>query len=1285
MPDLSFGSYTLPVYLYEDFSYNIFFDISSSVAKPITKTSGLPSGFFTDTSRNFTFAGNGGTFTAGSTESFSFSVTDASGNYSSNSSNIVPVGTGRFTDLSGNGVSGRSYVFYKSEPIPRIQLKGPFNLSTAVSSVPTLPPGLKFYVSGSNLDISGTPLTTLPTSNYLLIGKDAATGSKVITTSNTYTVSNERIIYNQSGTPIFNMDVGTPIASRTLTAAFPPYPSGGTLTYTWNTFPDGIRVFDFNGTDKTISNNFGFPTTDVSHAFTISGTPTLTAAYQFANAGVTSAGVTYSIKGTRTSPLPAIISNADITFAFNETVLFDQSAIPTLYSGVPVNSNANFFRARTYFSSGSGTNISNIFSPDLRADLSLTRIGSYAYLIGTPTLGASSANYTIRATNSNGFTRDYVTPITVANDVIQFVSPTPATDVCYNFILSRSLEVPKTGYYPYPIQFNARAASGLPVTLSAPALAGTGMSLDSNGTLVGFPDTVTPLTTLAVIATATGSPATATRNVKFEVINDIFTFGTVPSSNFNFTQNRAITPFQIPVTTLSERPVVGFSENALPAGLSISAAGVISGTPLSSNVSGTIEIIPTTGYTSGSQLYNYTLVKDIILFTLPQTHYTYTPGNSVSIQVTGTSYSGTTVSNFDLSMVPTYGLNINSTSGLIGGAWVSGIPPDLLPGTCNFTVNATAGNVNGVLPAVFTTIPTIENTMLFGIYGNKTSGFGTTGWLYRTSASNIQNLEPVQDGLNAPPITDIQYKNNDPTNNVVIATYGVGGILRGSRIGNISNITTTTGFMFASSLVSIPQTSNWYIGGTYGFGPSNGYMLKSSDDGIAWDVSGILGIKDSSANFLQTRDANAPSYWPGNSYVRGGLALRYSSTSQVFMAGGSPSTSGDVMLRSTNSTGSNWSNVVGGFSQECAYLSLDVSSTWVATGSDAYRSALFNGTYYTSPTNTIKYSLNQGLTWSNATGGFNMFGYELVYGNNTWIATGVTVTTIFPNTFITPEIRYSSNGINWTKIDLSTSSIFNPSNLGSPIIAPLRLGSMTFDGNYWNVMVNADEKFGTSWTGNQIPVIYRHDISTPLSNGWVAVPAQIAAPSTGIIPKVDTSLRFLALRPPTYLYTGTASSVIDLSFSALLQGGPVVTSPQTLSYLFYQYIPITPIQLAATGTGTLYFFVTTGELPVGLTFDPLTNQISGTPAQIGNTSTVIYVNDDIGTTTLTITFTVIIPRIVRKQDGAGAYTSLLRQYTQVLGAQNARDNRVLPNQNRPLGEFMSPDAPDVVTPYNCKK
>jgi hypothetical protein len=64
----------------------------------------------------------------------------------------------------------------------------------------------------------------------------------------------------------------------------------------------------------------------------------------------------------------------------------------------------------------------------------------------------------------------------------------------------------------------------------------------------------------------------------------------------------------------------------------------------------------------------------------------------------------------------------------------------------------------------------------------------------------------------------------------------------------------------------------------------------------------------------------------------------------------------------------------------------------------------------------------------------------------------------------------------------------------------------------------------------------------------------------------------------------------------------------------------------------------------------------------------------------TVGMQTVVPRLIRQQDGASSYTSLVRQYVEVNAAQNARDNKVFPTAEKSLGEFMSPEAPDVVSP-----
>lgn len=1259
MPDLSFGSYSLPVYLYEDFSYVISNAVNpSSIDKPITRSSGLAAGFFADTSSNFTFAGNGASLTAGSIESFSYIVRDASGN-SYTSSNQVPVGAGRLTDLSGNSVSGNRYTFYKNEPITRIQMKGPFTLCNSVLSVPTLPPGLQFYTSGSNLDISGTPLVTLPTSNYLIIAKDSTTGSKIVTTSNTFVVSNERILYDLCGSPIISMTVDTPITPRILTAQFPPYPSGGTLKYTWQTFPDGLSVYDAFGNDKTVSNSFGFLTTDPTHVFTISGTPSLAAAYALAFGGNTS--IDRTIQGTRVNPLPTLTSNFGLTFAFVETVLFTPVTIPTLYTSNTIDPSSISFSAATYFSSGPGTAISNIFSPDLRSDLSLVFIPSLsrADLSGTP-LTAGTANYTIRAINSNTTFRDYTATITVSNDSISFLSPI-ATDLCYSFILSRPVNLAKTGYYPSNIQFRATAASGRAVTLSAPALTGTGLSLDSNGIISGIPSAVTPLSTLSVTATAAGSPATATRDVLFSILNDVFNFEAISPSSLSFIQNVPITPFQVSVSTLSDRNVLNYSEIGFSSGLSINPAGVVSGTS-SGGTSGTVTFGATTGYASGSRDYSFNVIPDSMLFLGPNPTYSYTAGQTITpIEIDAYVYSGVAVDRFDLSLTPSYGLDVSSTTGTLSGTWTTGIPPDtVLPASCNFTINATAGTFVQSLPVSFTADPVLISRSFFSTFGTNVSGI--------LCSIPIVDVSAIKQHVTAQsPFSDIQFRTTTALSNDRILTITSGEDVEGGLVYSASNLNTgaltfNSGNVIDSSggyLSSLTRSSdsNWRVGGRRkSVLDASGVIWSSANDGQTWTLNSqyVTGVK--------TRDDGLN--FSNNPYLRGGLALK--AKDGILLAGG---LGGNVMVRSLND-GATWTTVTNGFIGECAYFNLDHPTTWIATGSD-YSSLDETEPLFTSP--TIKFSINEGQTWTNVlTGPFNLYGYEVVYGNNTWLATGVSFDLSGSTKIYIPELRSSINGSNWTKIQFF-SDLFSSNQTSNIVKAPLRLGSMAFDGSNWNVFVNVEFQSGIV----SIPRLYRHPASGSLLTGWTSVDLSSSFTSIGV--PVDSNLRVVSMTTPKLVFDENPPIDISLNFTLNSGTGPTLTSPTTTSFSQYQYIPISPIQLSATGTGTVYFFVPAANLPPGLSFNQFTNQLTGTPASIGTYSMTFYAKDSVGVSTFQFTFTFIIPRVIRTQDGAGAYTSLLRQYTNVLGAQNARDRVVFPTQERGLGEFMSPEAPDVIT------
>ena len=1266
--DLSFTNNTLQVYAYEGFQYTISNPNPTFTLQTVSNSSGLDptSLYFTkvdNSSYIFGVPDTSNNLTAGRKENFV--LTTVSGTNIQTSSNIVNVGAGRFLDGCGNSLSNNVYTFYKNEPIPRIQLVAPsFTLKTP-TSIPFLPPGLSFVRDSSfAFSISGTPTVTVPNSNYQIIGTQQG-GSKVITTRFNMVVSNERLRLNLSGTStVSGMEIGTAITNRVITA-IPPSGSS-TVRYTFPSFPDGIVVRDLSGNLRTspftISN-----TIDASYSFVLSGTPTSNAAY--ALTALTNGICNATVQAARTVPLPFVENSQAFSFQFAPTILFDQSTVPQLYTNIAFDPSSIFFRAQTYFT-GSPIPITNIFSPNLRADLSLLFVPSEgrAYLRGNPVLSLSgTAAYTIRATASGVTTRDLSATISVVDETISFSSP--VGDVCVNYILSRPVDQFKTGYYESNVRFVASANSGRPVTLSAPALGGTGLSLDSNGTIVGFPTTVTPLTDLSVNA-STGTTSN-TKTIKLAVVNDVITLGDVSTSKFNFVQNVAITPFQIPVTNvLSGRNVINFTTTNLPSGLSISPAGLISGTCSSAaTLSGDVIVAASTGFATGSKSYPFTVEPDTILFTVPQSNYTYSAGGSVFIPVTGVSYSGTAVSNYDLSLVPSYGLSIASNTGLISGNWTTSVPPQaVLPSSCNFSITAQAGSVAGVLPASFTASPVIRNTS-FVFAGGRLSKYNGVSWeggLTDTSGNPISGI-----GF------DIQFRNSNVDGNFLLCT-GFDRIWRSTNSISFNPVIvgdSSDNFQRVSSIAFKPGSTRVWASGIRYFpeiGDARVNLLRSDDNGLSWRHFSVLQDQ-STSKLIVSRNSNTPvTTFINSPYLTPGVALKYSDG--VLMAGGIDGSGGPTMVRSTDD-GVTWNSVTNGFAMETAYFNFDNSGRWVATGSDGYKTVnQVMIPYFSTPTKTIKYSSDQGQTWLDASGDFNMFGYEIVYGNGVWMATGVDGSNA-GITFGKVRLKYSTDAVNWSNVDLSSNDLF-PFFSYIPI-PPLELGSLNYDGSNWNVFVQRQDAYF-----NPISEIY----SSPTPTGtWVKTDVTNIFET---LPGYSSATRFVSYTRPQYLRTAN-TKVIDINLTLNVGGignGPTITSPSTTSFLLYQYMPMS-LTLTATGTGgRIYFFIADDELPPGLTFDPLTNTISGKAASIGNFATRVYTKDNNGVTLTNFSFTVDVPRVIRKQDGAGAYTYLLKQYTEVLGAQNARDSRVLPSQERMLGEFMSPPAPDVITqPFTTTK
>jgi hypothetical protein len=211
---------------------------------------------------------------------------------------------------------------------------------------------------------------------------------------------------------------------------------------------------------------------------------------------------------------------------------------------------------------------------------------------------------------------------------------------------------------------------------------------------------------------------------------------------------------------------------------------------------------------------------------------------------------------------------------------------------------------------------------------------------------------------------------------------------------------------------------------------------------------------------------------------------------------------------------------------------------------------------------------------------------------------------------------------------------------------------------------------------NYFVKLWTHSSSNDLSQNWTVTDQSNLGPlfSSGISSTADIK----GLTPISYYrFDPNRGTEVSLFFSNTGTGTPpVVTSPTNTSFTFYEYVPIAPIQLSGTGTGIVYFFVTSSDLPQGLTFDRVTNTISGTPMRVGTFFVNILVKDDAGVRGLGLTLNVLKPFVEKQQSSAGAYTSYLRQYTVVNAAQNAINTHVLPEPTT-LGSFMAPQPQDV--------
>ena len=521
---------------------------------------------------------------------------------------LLTVGQARFFPP----VANQNFQFFQYENVSNTFGSNPvFSTALAITniiSVPSLPSGLTFGGSCNSFFIQGTPLLQVPQSNYQVIGSNVNNG-RIATVIVSIKVNPQLVRINPSLSTISGLNVDVPIVPIVLTAFEPETIYATSFQYTWSGLPSGFEFQDLNG--NSVSNQFA--PTDTALSIVLAGTPSIS----FANSVAASGSNLYQLRliGTQTDQTGRqTTGSALFNFSFAETVLINVSNSVLLYQSKPLGATDVIITAGSFFSAST---ISNITADLLPPGLSLVQYTSPTVyrLTGTPTEVNLDRIYTFTATNFNGNSRSIAVTIPINPDIVSFTGITPPDGTVISFIVSRPLTSAKTGYYTSPIVFTATSTSeSTPIVYSSSIdFEYYGLVLNpSTGTLTGIP--TIPLTSTVVTITATDTLGTiGTTTIQLTILPDVFEWPTYTPGYF---QNRVITPFQfIMVSTLSERSIQSFSSGDLPAGLSITASGLLTGTPTEfpEGGSGTFTITATTGYSTLNQSYTYSMIADQLL------------------------------------------------------------------------------------------------------------------------------------------------------------------------------------------------------------------------------------------------------------------------------------------------------------------------------------------------------------------------------------------------------------------------------------------------------------------------------------------------------------------------------------------------------------------------------------------------------------------------------------------------------------------------------------------------
>jgi hypothetical protein len=464
---------------------------------------------------------------------------------------------------------------------------------------------------------------------------------------------------------------GTPTAtaataSYTITAAS----TGGSATAVLNlTVNDMLPVISYAGTPFIYTTGTAIslisPTNTGGAIVSCTSTPTLPSGLSLSSACALS-GTPSVVSGITSYTITALSTGGSATTTIQITV---NSPAPNItYSASPYTYTKGTAIATLTPANSGGAIVSCAISPTQPTGLSFNT--TTCVLSGTPTASSNAKNYTITATNTGGSSAAIIN-ITV-NNAAPTISYSTST---YTFTKGTAITT-----------VSATLGGGAVSSCSASPALPVGLTIsNTNCAITGSPTATAATASYTVTVTSTGGSANAVLSL---TVNDALPVISYSGSPFTYTTGTAISLLS---PTSSGGAITGCTSSpALPSGLSLSSACLISGTPsvVSSQASYTITASSTGG--TGATTINITVNSPPPNISYSGSPFVY-PVNSLISTLTPTNSGGTIVSCAITPALPA-GLTLSATTCAVSGT------PTVVSATTNYTITAT--NTGGTSAAV---------------------------------------------------------------------------------------------------------------------------------------------------------------------------------------------------------------------------------------------------------------------------------------------------------------------------------------------------------------------------------------------------------------------------------------------------------------------------------------------------------------------------------------------------------------------------------------------------------